>query len=407
MTILAEAELYSPRQVYWHRRLSIEMENFRAALDWGQERDVPAALQIVTALERTWEDYSIQEEMNWLKTLLARAEQLEDALSARARGWRALSDTQTWMNDIEESRRCGMKSLELARQAGDFVNEVLALESLAFCSWLTGDKTNGLVFAQQALEVSRANHDKRGEIEALYVLGMNSNDNYEYARDCYEQSLAICRELGHLLGEASRLDDLATLASRHGDYDQAYVWWQESIRVFAEAGMPNQGHLYTNLADLQIRQGDYQAAYKNLQVSIAMNREKGVTILLQWSIERMGQVLLRLGDYESAHEHFMESLHFLKRSRAIAPINSVLIIEGLASVYANVGRVAEGLAFYAWADIERQTLNDTRLPDKQAVVDADMQKIRAGLTDVEFVAAEAQGKALTREQAIALAYQGA
>ena len=132
-TVLAEqAEqlVKSPAAEHWLSRLSLEQDNFRAALDWCAESgDAAQGLRLFGALIAFW----------YLRGSAAEARQRLDALLAMP----GSRDTQ-W--------------------------RVKALNTGAVIAWGQGDVTASAGYARAALELGRAIGDRRGAVYARIVL---------------------------------------------------------------------------------------------------------------------------------------------------------------------------------------------------------------------------------------------
>ena len=80
-------------------------------------------------------------------------------------------------------------------------------------------------------------------------------------------------------------------------------------------------------------------------------------------------------------------------------------MEGLASLAVQQGRPARVVRLFAWADVTREALEDTRPPVEQADVDRDLAAIHAQLDDATFEAEQEAGRKMTIDEAIAYALE--
>ena len=63
------------------------------------------------------------------------------------------------------------------------------------------------------------------------------------------------------------------------------------------------------------------------------------------------------------------------------------------------------MQLFAWADAMREKIGDHRPPVEQDSVERDLAVIHSQLDDAEFAKLSAEGRAMTTEQAIALALE--
>ena len=125
----------------------------------------------------------------------------------------------------------------------------------------------------------------------------------------------------------------------------------------------------------------------------------------QWSLVNLGYVALRQGEAGRAYALFAETQQ--RFSDVGSKIGVVYALEGLASLAGAYGRPARAVRLFAWADAVRAAIDDARPPVEQADVDRDLISIRSLLDEAAIAAACAEGRAMTMEQAIAEALDGA
>jgi tetratricopeptide (TPR) repeat protein len=229
------------------------------------------------------------------------------------------------------------------------------------------------------------------------------NQDYVRARAYLEESLALCRELGHVKGVSDRLRELGLLALRHGDYASARSWLTESLELQRNLELPGIATVIDTLGELALKEGKYEQARAYLEESVSLNRESGQTYTGLWSLTRLGYVALRQGDHPRAYSLFVECQ---RRFREVDwKIGVVYALEGLASLAVALDHPERAVCLFAWADTVRQTIGDRRPPAEQANVDRDFVIIRAQLDEAVITAAQTEGQTMTMDQAIAKALE--
>lgn len=400
----AELELIGPRQVTWLGRLDEELDNIRVALGWSLERNVQAGLRLAGALMGYWEAHSpLQEGVDWLLQLLNQPG-ASVRNQVRAKALMGLSYLKSWQNEFAQAHSLAEEGLALYQELGDPHGVAFALDRLGRILCLQDGHEAGRPLGLESLALYRTLGDPLGLAEVLGSLGrLLDNQDYARARAYLEESLAICRELGHVKGVSDRLRELGLLALRHADYASARSWLTESLELQRTLGGPGIAMVIDTLGELALKEGEYEQARAYLEESVSLNRESGQTYTSLWSLARLGYVALRQGDLTRAYTLFMECQ---RRFKEVGwKIGVVYALEGLASLAVVQDRPERAVCLFAWADAMRQTIGNRRPPVEQADVDRDFAIIRAQLDEAVITAAQAEGRAMTLEQAIAYALE--
>ena len=107
---------------------------------------------------------------------------------------------------------------------------------------------------EQALAIRRDVKDRRGEGDTLSNLGKlyRKKGQSEKANERYEQSVAISRELGDRLVEAHRLYNMAELSAGLSKLADAMKTYQQALTIYEDlkeskwqaAALMNMGHIH-------------------------------------------------------------------------------------------------------------------------------------------------------------------
>jgi predicted ATPase/class 3 adenylate cyclase len=137
--------------------------------------------------------------------------------------------------------------------------------------------------------------------------------DYPRALACYEEALALRRELGDQAGSAMLLNNLGFLAQDRGDSQRAMALHEEALAlrraVGDQAGIALS--LY-NLGDIARDGADYPRAVALLEESLALRRAEGDTRGIAASLQTLGDVARCQGQYGRAVELLDESLRLLE-----------------------------------------------------------------------------------------------
>jgi tetratricopeptide (TPR) repeat protein len=157
--------LRSAEMIEGRRRLEIELDNIRAALEWDLDRNPEDGLRLASALEYCWVFVGriMREGRGWLERYLQRVEPLGDDVDAagrervanRARALAALSQLQESLGDFEASVRLGQEAAALARRAGDEATLASALSTICDAAVFLGDYERAKQWGNEALALGR------------------------------------------------------------------------------------------------------------------------------------------------------------------------------------------------------------------------------------------------------------
>jgi predicted ATPase len=261
----------------WLESLSLEYDNFRAALEWLTEtRDAEWGLRLGAALFRFWET---REYLAEGRDRLGKLLQLAGAAAptkARARALFAAGVLAGEQGDYASADALMRESLDIARHLRDKKSVAVSLNALAVLArdqgdvavahslfdeslvlWrelseqkavarslsnlanvvkLQGDFPRALSLHAECLSIFRGLGDRTGVAWSLNHQGDVARDQGDFAaaRTLYEQGLAIFRELGDRWGIAGTLADLGSLAREQRDCPAAQSLYRESLKIFQE-----------------------------------------------------------------------------------------------------------------------------------------------------------------------------
>jgi predicted ATPase/class 3 adenylate cyclase len=399
----AEPEFTGPHQVAWMKQLDTELDNLRAALEWSLEQDVLAGLRLASALKWFWVTYDrFRDGSEKLAQLLTKPQALVRT-PERAKALAAQSLLLPYMGNFTQARMWGQESISIYDELGDRLGLADGLLALASCA---GNFDHARSLIAQGLEHYQALGDKPGLARALGMQGEFSDPaDYLQARRYLEQSLAICRELGHIAGIGANLINLGTSANRQGEYALARVWLEEALEVNRAFGRVRMAETLMAVAELSFRDGKYDQARTCLEEVLSIMNENGQAFSDPWAITRMGYIALRLNDPARAGKLFKESLKRFKN--AGSTIGIAYTLEGYASLAVLQNQLEQASRLFAWSDVARANVSNIRPPTEQADVDHDLATIRTRLDEAAFAAAQAAGRAMSIDEAIADALESA
>lgn len=275
----AEQKLTGTDQGEWYRRLELEHENLRAALDWSLlDEESTDALRFCGALQRFWWTRGhLCEGREWCARVLgsppAQLQTLERAKALNGAGGLA------WIQgDFPGARVCFEESLAIQRQLGEQAGIAGSLGNLGSVAYSQGDYSSALTRHEESLAIQREIGDKRGAAASLLNLGNVALALGNYASACtyYGDSLVISREIGDQWSISATLNNLGGAASDHGDYAAAKTYLEESLSIKREIGdRANIAASLLNLGNVALARNETASARAFYEESLSIKREIG------------------------------------------------------------------------------------------------------------------------------------
>ena len=266
----AEPQLTGPRQEPWLRRLEIESENLRAAIEWSLGRgESEWALRLTGALVLFWR----------VRCHFSRGRELLEA---------ALS----------------------ASNGGDSALKAKALWGAGFMTMMAGDYEEGAPLVEQSLGSFRPLGDLQGQARALLILG----NCMQYIAPgsplpVLEESARLARETGDDWCLAHALGVTGLEYARRGELDAARSLLEEGLEI-AGAAQDIQGLRFgkMGLGLVLIRQGDYRSAKPVLEQTVALADQLGEDYTRAVASTSLGHLAIIGGDYSRARELLDDAL---------------------------------------------------------------------------------------------------
>jgi predicted ATPase/serine/threonine protein kinase len=346
----------------WLERLTIDHDNFRAALEWLTETgDADWGLRLGAALFRFWEvgEY------------------------------------------LTEGRDRLDKLLKLARAAGPTKAGTRAFFAAGVLAGEQGDYASADALFRESLDSARQLLDQQGVAVSLNALAVNARDRGEVAvaRSLFEEDLVLWRELGDHKAVARALSNLANAVKLQGDYDRARSLYAEGLSIFQGLGdrigvawsMNYQG-------DVARDQGDSASARTLYGQGLAIFRELGDRWGIAGTLADLGNLERQQRNYSQAHSLYRESIRLfqeLEHKRGVARLLECFACSAAAQLDRE-----RSLRLAGAAAALRQNIGAPLTPAEQAKLEASLDPARQGLTNTAGATAWLEGWAMPVEKAV-------
>jgi predicted ATPase/class 3 adenylate cyclase len=308
--------------------------------------------------------------------------------------------------DYETARRWHEESLAIIRETGDRYEIGVAISILGHLAWQTSNYEAARRYYEESLALQREIGSRGRIANSVYGLGdvALAQGDYGAARRYLEESLALLRDLGDRGGLVWALDSLGHLDRDLGEYEAARRLFEEMLAMAREMGAKSvTGFALCRLGTVAWGAGECEAADRLYEESLTLLRETGHPDFFFWPLQGVGCVALAHGEYGRARACYRESLVWLQKRRDMPRV--AVGLEGLAQVAAAEGDAEEAARLFGTAGALREAIGSPLAPVDRAEYDRSVAAVRAVLGEVAFAAAWAAGRAMSLEQATALALQ--
>jgi ATP/maltotriose-dependent transcriptional regulator MalT len=277
-------------------------------------------------------------------------------------------------------------------------------------AWIEGDLPGARALLERAVGVCREGGERWGAAYSLTYLGLVvvCQGEATAARDMSEESVALFREEMDVWGIALALSNLGRVAYEQGDLEAADVAIEESLGLFREIGdMWGRGRALHTLGEVARLQGDFEKARLLNEECLEVYRALDHKIGKAWALHNLAYAALHARDAPLAAEMFKESLSLYHEqgdkqgiAMCLVGISGTLTTQpGMRNEYA---AQLLGAAQAMFEDIGAYLWRADRIE-----YDRCMAAARQGLSEQAFEAALSEGRAMTPDQAVALAREGA
>jgi predicted ATPase len=327
---------------------------------------------------------------------LALAEEAEPQLTGAGQA--------AWLERLEEEHGNLRAALSWAQEA---VQGEMALRLAGALWWFwyvrgyLSEARAWLAGALSQTETAERTAARAKVLEGAGVLAWAQGDNAS-ARSLHEESLAINRGLGDKRGIALSLNNLGLVAHDQGDYASARSLLEESLALRQEIGeRPGIAQSLHNLGLVAHDQGDYASARSLYEESLVLRQEIGERPGIAQSLNGLGMVVLDEGDEALARSLFEESLALFRELGDRRGLASSL--EAFAALRAAAGMMTQAAHLWGAAEALREAIRLPRPPGDRSRYERYVTAARRKLGEAGFSAAWAEGRAMTLEEAVALA----
>ena len=318
------------------RRLDLETDNFRAALEWLLEHDATEAVRLAGALSDWWLLRGrLVEGRAWHRAAADRTRQ--DSAAAAAALLRAVAFSGR-AGDMAEGGRLAARSLSIYRGLGDRAGTVRALHTLGLQSWLRGDYPRARALLEATIAEARLMPSLAYEANPTHALGILavSTRDLRGARARFEHALELLEPVPDDAPPSFLVVTPGLVPLVRG---RGVVQEESQIMFFRRVVGPRTAAAYVslNLALVSRLEGDPARADVLLGSALARLRAAGDEHGIAQALAAIGRLATLQGDAERAHEALRASLVMRRRLGDVRGVGLTLAL--LAELAADGGDV--------------------------------------------------------------------
>jgi predicted ATPase len=301
----AAPELTGPAASAWLGRLELEHENLRATLRWcEQQGNAERGLRCATALVRFWMYRGDRgEALGWLEQLLA-LPAASPRTAVRAEALLAAADLATCREEYQRAAALADDALAIGRELDDTRLAADATAQLGFTAIRRGDFAGARELLEAALPRLRQTGRGWDASFALGALGAVASvaPDMPLARSLLAEGLTISRAIGHDWGIATSLGILGRISLEEDDLDAATASFAESLVAYRRLGdRGGSANALMNLSMVAARRGDSAQARVFLGESLPVYLELGETLYIAASLAVAAYIAAAAGSPVRAH----------------------------------------------------------------------------------------------------------
>jgi non-specific serine/threonine protein kinase len=309
-----------------------------------------------------------------------------------------------WLDQVEADHDNVRAVLVWLEQTGD-AEALLRLAGSLWPFWHRhSHRREGRGWLERALDPARsAGVPGAVRVRPLYgaaYLARNRGD-YAQATALATECLAVAEDLGDRRAASRALQLLAFIALAQGDYDRAAARAGEALELSKALGDRSAWTAWV-LSDQGMAaygQGDLPRAEQVLEETLAVFRAFADPFGTALTLGYLGLVVCDRGDHAGSAARFAESLPLWQEMGNRE--NQAEWLAGVAALAAARGEAERAARLFGAAEALRDTLAHAFTLPERAAFERGADAARVALGPSAFAAAEASGKALSHEQALA------
>ena len=244
--------------------------------------------------------------------------------------------------------------------------------------------------------------------KALFLAGImaQGQNDFRSAEPLIEESLALFRGLGDKRGAAYALGGAALMAVDQGQHRRAVILFEEAADLCFEVGERwSAAYMLCYSSMVWLDKGDPARAKQLAQRGLTLSREAGDRYGISVALYRLAMAAQAEGAHERAKQLFEEGLTL--SAEVGNEINVTHCLEGLAGVAGAQGRIVRAARLWGTAEalLEQTGVGAYPYTPDRSLYQSQVSAARSQLDEAAWAKAWAEGRAMSREQAVEYALE--
>jgi predicted ATPase len=398
----AEPNLQSGEQAYWFARLENEKDNLRAALGWALRTDqIESGLRLAGALFAFWFNKGYWSEGYARVSALLESKKESQSL-ARAKALVTAGSLASSCGLADEMNPYFEEGIQLLRKQGEEGRQLLGFAISEYSrAFIDRDLERGLALAEEAIRTSRESRDAVSQAYSLWGIGMITRrlSDFKAAQAAQEESMELFKKMGNRRYYALLMSNLAYTHYYHGKLEQARDTFDLSMALAREIGDGySEANSIPGRGDIDRRFGKFDEAERLLRRGLAYHRDIGESHQgLVNELNSLGLLELSRGNRVRAHQYLLEGAQAAERGNIRFFLRFLLDSLGFA---ASEKAPTQAAQFFGAAEGLREQLGTKLFPIELEEYHQYLTLAQAQLDSEDWQSAWKQGKAMSLEKII-------
>jgi len=326
------------------------------------------------------------------------------------------------VSDYAKALDAYFKALKIAQATRVAEAERVCYNNIGVTYTDLGEEENALSYHEKALRLSEKMKDKQGIANSKLNMGaiylewekLSERDRYQRAKQCFEEALDTCRELGNKRVAAMSLMNIASIYKRQGECTKALEVFELALAIQDTIGdKPTKGVCIYNIAEVYKDIKNDSAALVNLQKALSIAIEVGNPGDIWQAQHEIGLILEKQGKSKEALQYYTQAIDNIESIRSRLQLESfktsfmedkVAVYESAVNLLVKMGRYKEAFAYSEKAKaralldiLSLGTIDVTKgisrkLHNQKKTLERKLVKIQDDLRDERTKRAEEQSK---------------
>jgi predicted ATPase/DNA-binding XRE family transcriptional regulator len=294
----------------WLPRAQLELENWRAALEWvlGERCDVMLGQRFVAVWRVLWRSFPLDEGRRWVRTALELADETTPA-HVMARLEYADAEASQQCNEFEAALAAGQRALSWSRKAGDRLQAAWAQNLIGAQLGRLGRLTDCESLLREALAAARGLGDRRLVSSILRNVGDSRRlaGDFATARHYLTEALELAKAFGGDLAAASTATYLAQNEIDAGDPAAVLPFMVDALTSLHSLrysiAAPGIASCIYYMANALMDLGRYEEARPHANEALELARELRLTGVVVESLRDVATLATLRSNIRSQHSH--------------------------------------------------------------------------------------------------------